>query len=125
MLQMEVAGPTKGEQLVLNQAHIDRLLLEQSRLAADFAKSDEWDHAGFNSAHDYIRFHCHVTSTIAANYLTVGGTLPQLGQTVAAMESQEVGFAHLVVMARTADAVGDLFDEGKLLALDHVPQAVA
>jgi len=117
MLQIEVAGLTKGEELALNQAHIDRLLLEQSRLAADFAKGDEWDDAGFNSPHDYIRFHCHVTSTTAANYLTVGGKLSQLSETVAAMDSQEVGFAHLVVMARTADAVGDLFDEGKLLAL--------
>jgi uncharacterized protein DUF222/HNH endonuclease len=36
------------------------------------------------------------------------------------MDSQEVGFAHLVVMARTADATGDRFDEGKLLPLAKV-----
>src|SRR6476646_12259710 len=116
MLQMEVSQLTKGRQLALKQAEIDRLLLEQSQLAHELGKSDEWDRAGCNSAHDYIRFHCHVTSTVAANYLTVGGHLSQLGQTLAAMEAQEIGFAHLVVMARTADAVGDVFNETELLA---------
>jgi Domain of unknown function (DUF222)/HNH endonuclease len=42
---------------------------------------------------------------------------------VAAMEAQEIGFAHLVVMARTADAVGDRFNEAELLemAKEHTP----
>ena len=123
MLQMEVSQLTKGEQMALNQASIDRLQLEQSRLAHELGKSDEWDLAGSNNVYDYIRFQCHVTSTVAANYLAVGSALSQLGRSVAAMEAQEIGFAHLVVMARTADAVGDLFDEGKLLELakEHTP----
>jgi hypothetical protein len=115
MLNMEAAGVE--DELVRNQREIDRLFLRQSILAADFARSQAWEDSGFNGPLDWLRFHCHVTSTVAGSYLAVGENVAQLEQTVGAMDSGEVGFAHLVVMARTADAVGDVFDETKLLAM--------
>jgi hypothetical protein len=47
----------------------------------------------------------------------VGERLAGLGESRAAMEKGEIGFTHLTVMARTAGAVGEAFDETKLLRL--------
>src|SRR2546430_1950566 len=108
---------TAGQKLVHHQARIDLLQLEQSRLAAEFAAGEEWDRDGFNSAYDWIRVNCHLPGNVAGNYLTVGAHLPQLGQSVEAVLKGEIGYAHLAVMARTAEAVGKRFDESQLLPL--------
>ena len=97
MLQIASPVVSAGDKLVHNQARIDLLQLEQSRLAAEFAAGEEWDRDGFNSPYDWIRVNCHLPGNVAGNYLTVG--------------------AHLAVMARTADAVGAAFDENQLLPL--------
>src|SRR5437660_3040131 len=117
MLQIASPVVTAGDKLVHNQARIDLLQLEQSRLAAEFAAGEEWDRDGFNSAYDWIRVNCHLPGPVAGNYLTVGAHLPQLGQSVEAVLKGEIGYAHLAVMARTAEAVGKRFDETKLLPL--------
>ena len=114
MLQMQ---HDLGDQLVETQRQIDLLLIRQSRLAAEFAASDYWDRAGYNAPYDWMRFHLHVTSSTAGSYVTVGEQLQRLDKTLAAMDSGEVGFAHLAVMARTAEAVGKVFDEDRLLKL--------
>ena len=114
MLQVQ---PSLEEQLLETQRQIDLLCLRQSRLAAAFAASDGWDKAGYNSPYDWMRFHLHVTSSTAVNYVIVGQRLESLPKTIEAMDSGEVGFAHLAVMARTAEAVGAVFDEDKLLEL--------
>ena len=114
MLQLQ---PDLDDQLVETQRQIDALLLRQSRLAAEFAASERWDRAGYNSPHDWMRFHLNVTSSTAVNYVTVGEQLQRLEKSVEAMGSGEVGFAHLAVMARTAEAVGKVFDEDRLLKL--------
>ncbi|HSS61065.1 MAG TPA: DUF222 domain-containing protein, partial [Candidatus Limnocylindrales bacterium] len=72
---------------------------------------------GFNSAGDWIRINCHMNSNTVWNALTVGERAGQLEQSVEAMNSGEIGFAHLATLARTADAVGEAFDESKLLGL--------
>ena len=64
-----------------------------------------------------MRFNCKLTSTAAADRLAVGHRLHQLGQSSRAMEKGEIGFAHLTVMARTAAAVGEAFDETRLLPI--------
>src|SRR5881398_2077109 len=117
MLQIGPTMVTAGQKLVHHQARIDLLQLEQSRLAAEFAAGEEWDRDGFNSPYDWIRINCHLPGNVAGNYLTVGAHLPQLGQSVEAVLKGEIGYAHLAVMARTADAVGAAFDENQLLPL--------
>src|SRR5437667_1960397 len=99
MLQIASPAVTAGDKLVHNQARIDLLQLEQSRLAAEFAAGEEWDRDGFNSAYDWIRVNCHLPGNVAGNYLTVGAHLPQLGQSVQAVLQGEIGFAHLAVMS--------------------------
>ena len=112
-----------GDQMVHHQARIDMLQLEQSRLAAEFQASGQWDLEGFNSAYDWIRINCKVPGHVAGNYLAVGAHMAQLGQSVQAVLKDEISFAHLAVMAHTADAVGKAFDETKLLPLakEHSP----
>jgi len=58
MLQIASPVVTAGDKLVHNQARIDLLQLEQSRLAAEFAAGEEWDRDGFNSPYDWIRVKC-------------------------------------------------------------------
>src|SRR5690348_12678014 len=116
VLQLQV-GPSLADRLIENQARIDKLVLEQARLAFEFEQSRQWERGGFNSVIDWLRFNCHVTSTAAADLVNVGMHLPRLAETVRAMDSGEIGYAHLKVMARTADAVGPAFDETQLLAL--------
>jgi len=114
MLQVQ---PSLEDQLLETQRQIDSLLLRQSRLAAAFAATDSWDRAGYNNPYDWMRFHLHVTSSAAVNYFAVGEQVERLGKTLESMDSGEVGFAHLAVMARTAEAVGRVFDEDRLLEL--------
>src|SRR5437660_12003395 len=52
--------------------YIDQLELECSQLAAEFEKSKHWEHQGSNSAIDWMRFHCHMTSNAAADRVAVG-----------------------------------------------------
>ena len=97
--------------------HIDSLELEFSRRAHAFADGTEWDDEGFNTPLDWLRVNCHMTSTTAADRLAVGERLPELRESIQAMEGGEIGFAHLAVMARTANAIRGDFDETRLLGL--------
>ena len=121
MLQTPTQAPPEGARLALQMVDlrqdIDRLELRFSQLAAAFDKTAFWDQEGSNSAIDWIRFNCRMTSTAAADRLAVGKQLDQMAQSQQAMNEGAIGFAHLTVMARTAVAVGAAFDEGKLLQL--------
>ena len=117
MLQMESVGAALASRLVALQLQIDLLKLERARLAAEFDRSAYWDEAGSNSSIDWIRFNCHLASGEVANALTVGERLASLGASVAALEAGEIGYAHLSAMARTAEAVGERFEESQLLEL--------
>src|SRR5205814_8724028 len=102
---------------------IDQLELKFSQLAAEFDQTDWWDYEGFNSSGDWIRFNCRMTSNAAYDRLAVGERLAEMPRSADAMDGGEIGFAHLAVMARTADAVGKGFEEAKLLPLarEHSP----
>jgi hypothetical protein len=115
MLQLASRGAALGEKLIDNQHQIDLLLLEQSRLAAEFVETDFWDEEGFATAYDWIRINCHLTSNTVGDRVTVGERIADLSESVQALRASEIGFTHLVVMARTADAVGERFDESYLL----------
>ena len=116
-LAYEPEGGGLAMELVGLRQQIDRLELRFAQVAAAFAATDYWDLEGFNTAIDWMRLNCHMTSTAAADRMAVGERLAELGQSRHAMEDGTIGFAHLTVMARTARAVGLAFDEGKLLEL--------
>ncbi len=99
---------------------IDKLEFQFSQLAIAFDKTGHWDWDGSNSGLDWIRFNCRMTSNAAADRLAVGEHLAELTQSTRAMDAGEIGFAHVAVMARTASAVGEAFDEDKLLPLARV-----
>jgi hypothetical protein len=94
---------------------IDAQMLAFAQEAAEFATTDAWDEDGSNTAIDWIRFNCHMTSNAAAELIAVGKNLGRMPKTVEAAFDGEVGFAHAKAMARTAAAVGAKFDETSLL----------
>jgi len=116
-VQIAPVGALLALELVGLRQQIDRLELKFSQLAAAFDETEHWDEEGSNSAIDWMRFNCRMTSTAAADRLAVGVRLADLAQSRDAMEAGDIGFAHLTVMARTANAVGKAFDEAKLLRL--------
>ena len=94
-----------------------------ARLAAEFATREKYDDDGFISPIDWIRFNCRVTSGAAANSIAVGEALDRMPRSTEAVIEGEIGFAHMTVMARTAEALGDRFDEKALIekARDNSP----
>jgi hypothetical protein len=109
-------------ELVELRRRIDKLEMTFSTLASAFDKTRYWDYEGSHSAIDWIRFNCRMTSTSAAERIAVGRRLTELGVSAQALEAGEIGFAHMTVMARTANAV-EAFDEARLLPLakNHSP----
>jgi hypothetical protein len=117
MLQPSLPGAEIALELVDLRRQIDRLELKFSERAAAYDETEHWDYEGSNSSIDWIRFNCHMTSNAAADRVAVGKRLVDLTETTQAMEAGEIGFAHVTVMTRTANAVGEAFDETKLLQL--------
>jgi hypothetical protein len=116
----EVTGGELAQELVDIRRKIDELELKFARAAAEFDKTNWWDHEGFNSAFDWIRIICHMTSHDVWNAFAVGAKSADLPQTVEAMREGDIGYAHVATMARTANDVGPAFDETKLLPLAKV-----
>jgi len=116
----EVTGEDVAQGLIALRREIDDLELKFSRTAIAFDKTNWWAYEGFNTAFDWIRINCHMNSHQVWNALAVGSQEPELPQSVNAMQSGEIGFAHVATMARTANEVGPPFDERKLLPLARV-----
>ena len=114
-LQPSASGAEIGEELKRVLHERDLLDLRASDLAARFAGSDEYDEQGCATAIDWIRLNCHLTSTVAADLVSVGKNLQRMPESVQAVSNGEIGFAHLKAMARTAAALGTKFDEAPLL----------
>lgn len=66
---------------------------------------------------DWIRHNCRLTQQAAADRLRIGQKLPDMPRSENCLYTGELGIQHLAVMARTAVAVGDAFDEARLLLL--------
>jgi hypothetical protein len=111
-----LTGGERRERLREKAQVIDVILLAFAQEAAEFAASDGWEEDGSNSAIDWIRFNCHMTSVAAADLIAVGENLERLPKSVGAVFEREIGFAHVKAMARTADAVETKFKEAPLLA---------
>ena len=110
-------GEDIAVQLIQLRKSIDELEVQFSRLATELDKTRWWDYEGYNTAADWIRFNCHMTSHAVWNAFAVGATETEMPATMQAMRSGEIGFAHVSTMARTASEVGGAFDEDKLLPL--------
>src|SRR5450759_5188910 len=103
------------ERLIQRRRVIDLQEIAFARDAAEFAASDAWDEAGSVSAIDWLRFNCHMNAGAAANAIAVGEGLEQVPESHQALVDGEIGFAHLAVMARTAEALQERFDEKPLV----------
>ncbi len=110
-------GMEVARQLIAMRRQIDGLELRFAEATRAFAEGRYWDYDGFNTAIDWIRINCHMTSTAAADRVAVGGRMHELPRSVDAMQAGEIGFAHLTVMARTAGAIRSHFSEEKLLPM--------
>jgi hypothetical protein len=103
------------ERLIQRRRVIDLQEIAFAREAAEFAASDAWDEDGSVSANDWLRFNCHMNAGAAANAIAVGEMLEKLPESDQAVVDGEIGFAHLATMARTAEALGERFDEKVLV----------
>jgi uncharacterized protein DUF222/HNH endonuclease len=119
----ESTGEEIARRLIEVRESIDQLEVEFARLAAEFDKTSWWDHEGFNTAADWIRFNCHMNSHSVWSAFAVAVNEPEMPATMRALRSGEIGFAHVATMARTAAEVGGAFDEAQLLPLarQHSP----
>jgi len=110
-----VSGEELRARMMRKRTAIDLMELSFAEDAAVFAATDEYDELGFVSAIDWIRFNCHMTSGAAAVSVAVGTTMDRLPRSVEAVSQGEIGLAHVTVMARTAEALKDRFDERPLI----------
>jgi hypothetical protein len=99
----------------------DLLDLEFSETAAIFGKTEEYDEQGSVSPIDWIRHHCRMSSSAVWGSMAVGEHLGELSRSVEAVENGEIGYSHLALMARTAEALQGSataapFEEAELLA---------
>src|ERR1700747_866732 len=92
------SGPELARKLIQIRHVIDLAELSFAQLASDFANTEEYDAWGSVSAIDWIRIHCHMTSSAAADRVRVGDHLEQLSESVYAMAMGEIGFAHISVL---------------------------
>src|ERR1700719_1955356 len=115
----DVSAPSHSdllrERLLQRRRVIDLQEIAFAREAAEFAASDAWDEDGSVSAIDWLRFHCHMGAGAAANAIAVGEILEKIPESHQAVVDGEIGFAHLATMARTAEALGERFDEKVLV----------
>src|ERR1700686_3674715 len=106
----------RRERLRQKAYFIDMQILSFAQEAAEFAASDAWDEDGSVSAIDWLRFNCKMTTGAAANSIAVGEAFIRMPESTQAVYDGEIGYAHLATIVRTADAVGERFDEKQLVA---------
>jgi hypothetical protein len=110
-----VSGPELAERLISLGQAVDLILLEFSKIAAAFAKTDEYEQQGFDSPISWIKANCHLPGGAAADRVCAGEQLERLAASSAALAEGRIGFAHFALLARTSEAVGARFDEARLL----------
>jgi hypothetical protein len=123
MVQIDSSIEEVAQELVFREHQIALLQVEASMLAAELDRSGFLEDAGYNSPTDWLRFNCHLTDKVARDRIRVGEQLGRLPMSVDYLRDGEIGYGHLTVLAQTAEAVGEQFDERKLLplALEHTP----
>ena len=117
-------SPVAGDELAADLRELARgrnlLDLKFSEVAAAFARTDHYDTVGCLSPIHWLRLNCHMTSGAAADRVIVGERASSVPESIKAMVGGEVGFPHVALIAREAEAVAELpdarpFDETTLL----------
>lgn len=108
------------DELVTLRRLVDRLELETASLVAELDGLGEEAWQGHPSPSAWMTHECRTTSTTAWNALVVGTRAALLPASTTALRGGEIGYAHLAVIARTADwlcasADSPPFDESFLL----------
>lgn len=127
-LRARPTRPSEGEgvaaELVRLRRAIDLLECEFAQLAATFEESGYWETAGSASASDWIRHACNISGVTSHSAVTVGRRAPELPASVEAVAEGRIGYGHLSLLARTAEAIEGYagsrdvsFDEAPLLRL--------
>src|SRR5256886_11916668 len=126
MLQPAVSNQQIAQELVFLEHQISLLQLEASMWVAELDHSGFLEDAGYNSPTDWLRFNCHLTDKVAGDRVRVGEHLAKMPMSVDYLRDGEIGYSHLAVIARTAEAVGKASDERQLLgpALELTPGKV-
>jgi hypothetical protein len=110
----------RGERLIDKAHALSLMQLSFAREAAAFAATNDFEEDGSNTAIDWIRFNCHMTGPAAADYVVVGQRTGELSQSIDTLAEGRIGYGHVVVMARTANALTNSptarpFDEQRFL----------
>ena len=117
-------SPVAGDEHAADLRELARgrnlLDLKFSDMAAAFARTDHYDAEGCLSPIHWLRLNCHMTSGAAADRVIVGERASSVPESIKAMVGGEVGFPHVALIAREAEAVVELpnpspFDETTLL----------
>jgi Domain of unknown function (DUF222)/HNH endonuclease len=99
--------PRSSEQLAVDLVQlrhaIDLLEIGFSLDSAAFAAEDEYELQGSATAIDWIRHNCKMSGHAAAERVCAGTRQESLPNSVEAVAEGAIGFAHLALMARTAD----------------------
>jgi hypothetical protein len=111
-----LSNDERRERLIRKRYIIDLQELSFAQEAAEFAATDAWEEDGSVSAIDWLRFNCKMTTGAAANSIAVGEAMNRVPESTQAVYENEIGYAHLTTIVRTADAVGERFDEKRLVS---------
>jgi hypothetical protein len=95
----------RTERLIQRRHELDVEELLWSREAAELACTDQYMDEGFATPLEWIRIICKLTSPQAGDRVAVGRHIASMPESLQALVSGEIGFGHLVVMARTAEAM--------------------
>src|SRR5258708_37479171 len=94
----------RTERQIQRRHAIDLLELEWAQEAACLAATKYYEYEGFATPLEWIRITCKMTGPQAADRVAVGEQMATMPESVKAMEAGEISFAHLMVMASTAQA---------------------
>jgi hypothetical protein len=109
------SGAELGAKLIEYSRLVDVINLQFSTVAAEFAKTDQYDQEGFDSPISWIKANCHLPGGAAGDRVCVGEQEERLSESTLALAEGRIGYAHFALLARTAAAVGERFDETGLL----------
>ena len=104
----ERPGEVVRDEMVGWRRLIDRMELEFAGMVTELAACGEVEWLGHNSPTDWVKEECHLTGTAAWNALVVGEQAARMPESTRALVAGEIGYAHLALMARTADWIGGL-----------------
>ncbi|PZR86020.1 MAG: hypothetical protein DLM67_24645, partial [Candidatus Nephthysia bennettiae] len=108
MLEREIAAPLEShasdqiaEELRLLLRRRDQISLQASGLAGELERLGYGEAMGSVSTVDWIRHECQLGYQSAADLVCVGLEMDSLADSVVAVQESEIGFQHLVLIART------------------------